>query len=79
MNLFRGQGWMSETCRGCERRSLDYGGCRCQAFHLTGDAAATDPACSLSPAHGLVEAARLRATEPRGEPRYLYRSAPRSR
>jgi pyrroloquinoline quinone biosynthesis protein E len=95
MNLFRGQDWMSATCRGCERRGVDYGGCRCQAFHLTGDAAATDPACSLSPAHGLIEAARLRAAEPRGEPggretgrapvlsarepRYLYRSAPRSR
>ena len=40
---------MAEPCRSCERRGIDFGGCRCQAFHLTGDAAATDPACSLSP------------------------------
>jgi pyrroloquinoline quinone biosynthesis protein E len=78
MNLYRGEGWMKEPCGTCPRRAVDYGGCRCQAFHLTGDAAATDPACSLSPAHGLIEEARLRASAPRtpGEPRYLYRSAP---
>ena len=56
---FRGEGWMSETCRSCDRRGLDFGGCRCQAFALTGDAAATDPACSLSPHHGSIAAARL--------------------
>ena len=58
---FRGEAWMSEPCRSCDRRGADFGGCRCQAFHLTGDAAATDPACSLAPAHGLVEAARRAA------------------
>ncbi len=78
MNLYRGEAWMKEPCGSCARRGADYGGCRCQAYHLTGDAAATDPACSLSPAHGLIEEARLRASAPRegGEPRYLYRSAP---
>jgi pyrroloquinoline quinone biosynthesis protein E len=55
---FRGEDWMSPTCRACDRRALDFGGCRCQAFHLTGNAAATDPVCSLSPDHGLVRAAR---------------------
>jgi pyrroloquinoline quinone biosynthesis protein E len=55
---FRGEAWMSPTCRSCERREVDFGGCRCQAFHLTGDASATDPVCSLSPDHGLVRAAR---------------------
>jgi pyrroloquinoline quinone biosynthesis protein E len=53
-NRFRGTGWMPEPCRGCERAETDWGGCRCQAFALTGDAAATDPACALSPQHGLL-------------------------
>ena len=51
---FRGEDWMQEPCRSCERRSEDFGGCRCQAFLLTGDAAATDPACSLAPRHEVV-------------------------
>jgi pyrroloquinoline quinone biosynthesis protein E len=55
---FRGEEWMSEPCRSCERRTVDFGGCRCQAFHLTGVAAATDPACSLSPHHDLIKKAR---------------------
>jgi len=58
MNAFRGEGWMQEPCRSCPERSRDFGGCRCQAFALVGDAAATDPACSLSPRHALVSAAR---------------------
>ena len=51
---FRGESWMQDPCRTCERRTEDFGGCRCQAFLLTGDAAATDPVCSLSPRHDLV-------------------------
>jgi PqqA peptide cyclase len=58
---FRGEEWMAEPCRSCERRAVDFGGCRCQAFLLTGNAAATDPACSLSPDHGLIESARAEA------------------
>ena len=54
---FRGEEWMPEPCRSCERRTEDFGGCRCQAFLLAGDATVTDPACSLAPSHGLVEAA----------------------
>ncbi|HEV3513353.1 MAG TPA: pyrroloquinoline quinone biosynthesis protein PqqE [Candidatus Sulfotelmatobacter sp.] len=54
---FRGEEWMPEPCRSCERRTEDFGGCRCQAFLLTGDATVTDPACSLAPAHGFVESA----------------------
>jgi pyrroloquinoline quinone biosynthesis protein E len=54
---FRGTGWMPEPCRSCDRREIDFGGCRCQAFLLTGDPAATDPACALSPAHPLLELA----------------------
>lgn len=49
---FRGTGWMQEPCRSCERRHVDFGGCRCQAMAIAGNAAATDPACSLSPLHG---------------------------
>ncbi len=54
---FRGEEWMPEPCRSCDRRAEDFGGCRCQAFLLTGNAEATDPACSLAPAHSVVEAA----------------------
>ncbi len=72
-NLFRGEAWMPEPCRSCERRSIDFGGCRCQAFHLTGNAAATDPACSLSPDHHLIEAARARAAQPGDPPAFAYR------
>jgi pyrroloquinoline quinone biosynthesis protein E len=60
-NAFRGEGWMTEPCRSCDRRTVDYGGCRCQAFALAGDAALTDPACTLSPRHRIVTEARLRA------------------
>jgi pyrroloquinoline quinone biosynthesis protein E len=52
---FRGEDWMPEPCRSCDRRTEDFGGCRCQAFLLAGDATVTDPACSLSPSHALVE------------------------
>jgi pyrroloquinoline quinone biosynthesis protein E len=52
---FRGESWMPEPCRSCERRTEDFGGCRCQAFLLTGDASATDPICSLAPTHGVVQ------------------------
>lgn len=72
---FRGEDWMKEPCRSCEHRSRDFGGCRCQAFALTGDASATDPACSLSPEHALVLEARREAEEmERGDRRYLHRS-----
>jgi PqqA peptide cyclase len=54
---FRGEEWMPEPCRTCERRTEDFGGCRCQAFLLTNDENATDPACSLAPQHYLVESA----------------------
>jgi PqqA peptide cyclase len=54
---FRGQDWMPEPCRSCDRRSEDFGGCRCQAFLLAGDATVTDPACSLAPSHSIVESA----------------------
>jgi pyrroloquinoline quinone biosynthesis protein E len=53
-NAYRGTEWMPEPCRSCERREIDWGGCRCQAFLLTGNAGVTDPACELSSQHDLV-------------------------
>ncbi|MCC7348643.1 MAG: pyrroloquinoline quinone biosynthesis protein PqqE [Variibacter sp.] len=68
---FRGTEWMQEPCASCARREQDFGGCRCQAFMLTGDARATDPVCHLSPHHALV--AELAATRQDGEADYVYR------
>jgi PqqA peptide cyclase len=56
---FRGEDWMPEPCRSCDRRKEDFGGCRCQAFLLTGDVTATDPVCQLAPLHRIVEQAVL--------------------
>ena len=71
---FRGQEWMSEPCRSCNRRNEDFGGCRCQAFMITGQAAATDPVCSLAPTHNLIEEELFRVTSIQGSdpvaPRY---------
>jgi PqqA peptide cyclase len=55
-SAFRGTAWMQEPCASCPRREQDFGGCRCQAFAITGDAAATDPVCHLSPQHEQVVA-----------------------
>jgi pyrroloquinoline quinone biosynthesis protein E len=74
---FRGTAWMPEPCRSCERREIDWGGCRCQALALAGDAAATDPACELSPHHAaLAAAAEHESAAP--APDFVYRrmSAP---
>jgi PqqA peptide cyclase len=66
---FRGFDWMQEPCRSCPRAEQDFGGCRCQAFALTGDARATDPVCHLSPRHRLV----AELAEAREEAAYDYR------
>jgi PqqA peptide cyclase len=70
-NRFRGSAWMAEPCRSCERREIDWGGCRCQAFLLAGEAGRADPVCALSPDHGVVEAA-LREAEG-APPAFIYR------
>lgn len=70
LNAYRGEEWMKEPCRTCDRRTVDFGGCRCQAFALTGDPANTDPACQLAPAHAMVADARAKTAPDR---RYLYR------
>ena len=60
---FRGTDWMPDLCRSCPRKELDFGGCRCQAFALTGDAGRTDPVCRHSPDHHLVQDALVRANQ----------------
>lgn len=61
---FRGLEWMKEPCGSCAEKEKDFGGCRCQAFLLTGDACNTDPACSRSPHHHLVQEATAVVTQP---------------
>ena len=76
-NAFRGDAWMQEPCRSCERKHLDWGGCRCQAVAIAGDPAATDPTCSKSPLN-----ARLRAAaeaDAAAESELTYRPAPPAR
>jgi len=73
---FRGEQWMPEPCRSCERRAEDFGGCRCQAFLITGDANATDPVCTLAPTHHLIEAARLEARSAGEQVSWSYRTNP---
>jgi pyrroloquinoline quinone biosynthesis protein E len=74
---FRGTGWMQEPCRSCPlgRQEEDWGGCRCQALRLTGDAAATDPVCRFSPHHDAVIAARASAPTDELIPRTMRRPA----
>jgi pyrroloquinoline quinone biosynthesis protein E len=70
-SAFRGDSWMKEPCRSCPRKAQDFGGCRCQAYALTGDATNTDPVCTLSPQHDLIEAV-LEEIAPTVEYRYRY-------
>jgi pyrroloquinoline quinone biosynthesis protein E len=60
---FRGTDWMPDPCRSCDRREVDWGGCRCQALALAGDAALTDPACDRSPHHGMLAEALNAASD----------------
>ncbi|MEU0449606.1 pyrroloquinoline quinone biosynthesis protein PqqE [Streptomyces tendae] len=73
-NAYRGTDWMPSPCRSCERRAEDFGGCRCQAHALTGDAASTDPACSLSPDHAKLVALTQPGTRPGLIPRRPVRN-----
>lgn len=70
---FRGEEWMPLPCRTCDRRTLDFGGCRCQAFALTGNPAVTDPTCVLAPTHNLILQARAEAQAIEGMPPLRYR------
>jgi pyrroloquinoline quinone biosynthesis protein E len=79
---FRGESWMQEPCRTCDRREQDFGGCRCQAMLLAGDASAVDPVCSLAPTRAKVDAIiaatnKLQLTEQTLiTPAWLYRPNP---
>jgi PqqA peptide cyclase len=83
---FRGEEWMREPCRTCSRRTIDFGGCRCQAFQLTGDARNADPVCTKSPARAIVDAVLAKVdvdrpitggdTKPPPAPIYVYRAMP---
>jgi len=66
---FRGDDWMKDPCRSCDERGKDFGGCRCQAFLLTGDATNADPVCSKSPLHAVVEASVAEALDPERQQR----------
>lgn len=72
---FRGEHWMPEPCKSCERRTEDLGGCRCQAFLIAGDASVTDPVCSLSPDHHLIEIARSAAQSEAAPVSWSYRTS----
>ena len=63
-NVYRGDAWMKDLCRTCPEKEKDFGGCRCQAFLLTGDATNADPVCDLSPHHHLVVEAVEKADRP---------------
>jgi pyrroloquinoline quinone biosynthesis protein E len=63
-NAYRGDAWMKEPCRTCPEKVKDFGGCRCQAYMLTGDATNADPVCDLSPHHRLVTDAVDKAQKP---------------
>jgi pyrroloquinoline quinone biosynthesis protein E len=79
---FRGEDWMQEPCRSCDRREVDFGGCRCQALLLVDNASATDPVCSLSPNRKKVDAVLERvadmpaASTADAKPEWLYRTNP---
>ncbi|HSY43660.1 MAG TPA: pyrroloquinoline quinone biosynthesis protein PqqE [Candidatus Acidoferrum sp.] len=70
---FRGTDWLPEPCQSCPRKEMDFGGCRCQAFLLAGDAAVTDPVCSLSPHHEVITRA-LAEAESAGTEQMIYRN-----
>ena len=74
-NAYRGTDWMAEPCQSCERKTKDFGGCRCQAMAIVGDAAATDPTCIKSPHHGALQD-RARAHSESADAALTYRTAP---
>jgi pyrroloquinoline quinone biosynthesis protein E len=69
---YRGDTWMKEPCRSCPRKTVDFGGCRCQAFALTGDAANTDPVCTLTPLRRIIDDALHEPSRPMSEFQYRY-------
>ena len=75
-NAFRGEDWMREPCRSCPRKTIDYGGCRCQALALSGDAREADPVCHLSPHHNKVLKVAVLAAQGEDAAAFSYRRMP---
>lgn len=78
-NLYRGDAWMAEPCRSCPEKGDDFGGCRCQAYHLTGSADNADPVCDKSSHHHLIQAAVAQAQSHNDVRPLLFRNAKNSR
>lgn len=78
LQRFRGTEWMAEPCRSCpfDLQEVDHGGCRCQALALTGDAAATDPVCHLSPHHSIITEARMAGVRAAETEEFVFRNDP---
>lgn len=72
-NAYRGTDWMPELCQSCERRDVDFGGCRCQAMAVLNDAAATDPVCTKSPGRAVLDALLEQEVQPEIIPELVYR------
>lgn len=75
-NAFRGTEWLPDLCRSCDRRDIDFGGCRCQAMAIAGDATATDPVCSRSPLHQELHA-RAEEDAASNDTALVYRRMPK--
>lgn len=75
-NRFRGTEWMPEPCQSCPQKEIDFGGCRCQAALLTGNAGLTDPVCTLSPNRERVDAVLRDVNSPNGNPPWIFRANP---
>ena len=75
-NAFRGTAWLPEPCQSCARRDVDFGGCRCQAMAIAGDARATDPVCRRSPHRAALDAI-IAAETSAPPPVFDYRRMPR--
>ena len=82
-NFFRGFGWMKEPCLSCDEKAKDFGGCRCQAYQLTGDMYLADPVCSKSPEHGVIQqaidSAKYTASLADGEKPLVFRNSRNSK
>ncbi|HYA83178.1 MAG TPA: SPASM domain-containing protein, partial [Candidatus Bathyarchaeia archaeon] len=75
---FRGTQWMPEPCRSCPQKMKDFGGCGCQTFLLTGDASVTDPVCSFSSHHSIIEQA-VKEAEKGSQESWVYRNEEESK
>ena len=74
-NAYRGTDWMADPCKSCERKTIDFGGCRCQAMAIVGDASATDPVCVKSPHHGALQS-QANAHAAQTDAPLVYRTGP---